>query len=107
MPGPVFPISLLVEALAEVGAVLALNSDENRGKIIFLAGIEGWRTHRPIEPGAELHMEAKLVARRHTYGKGHVLATQNGNPVAEGDLMFMLRADTQEGTAEQAMAVGA
>ena len=47
-PGyPVMPGALLVEALAEVGAVAALGLSENRGKIAVLTGLDGWRFRRP------------------------------------------------------------
>ncbi len=95
-PGLNFPISMLIEALAEVGAVLALNNDGNKGKIIFLAGVENWRTYKPIQRGCEIRMEAVLVAKRQAYGKGHVVAVQGGCPVAEGDLMFVLREPSQD-----------
>jgi 3-hydroxymyristoyl/3-hydroxydecanoyl-(acyl carrier protein) dehydratase len=103
-PGLIFPISVLIEALAEVGAILALNNDENRGKIIFLAGVENWRAHKPIERGVELEMEAEIVAKRRAFGKGHVMAMQHGSLVAEGDLMFMLQEQAQDAAVGQAVA---
>lgn len=90
-PGfPVMPGALLVEALAEVGAVAALGLPENRGKIAMLTGLDGWRFRRPALPGAEVRLETTLTARRSNYGKGHAVATSGGEVLAEGDISFAI-----------------
>jgi 3-hydroxyacyl-[acyl-carrier-protein] dehydratase len=90
-PGaPVMPGALLVEALAEVGAVAALGLPENQGKIAVLTGLDGWRFRRPALPGHSVRLEVTLTARRSNYGKGHAVATSEGTLLAEGDISFAL-----------------
>jgi 3-hydroxyacyl-[acyl-carrier-protein] dehydratase len=90
-PGfPVMPGALLVEALAEVGAVIALALPENSGKIAMLTGLDGWKFRKPALPGAEVRLETTLVARRSNYGKAHAVASSEGVTLAEGDLSFAI-----------------
>ncbi|MPZ16143.1 MAG: 3-hydroxyacyl-ACP dehydratase FabZ [Chloroflexi bacterium] len=90
-PGfPVMPGALLVEALAEVGAIAALGLREHRGKIAMLTGLDGWRFRRPVRPGYEVRLETTLTARRSNYGKGHAVATSEGAVCAEGDISFAI-----------------
>ena len=90
-PGaPVMPGALLVEALAEVGAVAALGLPENQGKIAVLTGLDGWRFRRPALPGHSVRLEVTLTARRSNYGKGHAVASSEGRMLAEGDISFAL-----------------
>ena len=90
-PGyPVMPGALLVEALAEVGAVAALGLPENRGKIAVLTGLDGWRFRRPAVPGVEVRLETVLTARRSNYGKGHATASGPDGLLAEGDIAFAI-----------------
>ena len=90
-PGyPVMPGALLVEALAEVGAVAALGLSENRGKIAVLTGLDGWRFRRPALPGHEVRLETVLTARRSNYGKGHAAATGDDRLLAEGNIAFAI-----------------
>ena len=90
-PGyPVMPGALLVEALAEVGAVAALGLPENHGKIAVLTGLEHWRFRRPALPGHEVRLETVLTARRSNFGRGHSTATTDGTLLAEGDLSFAI-----------------
>jgi 3-hydroxyacyl-[acyl-carrier-protein] dehydratase len=90
-PGyPVLPGALLVEALAEVGAVAALGLPENHGKIAVLTGLDGWRFRRPAVPGFAVRLETVLTARRSNYGKGHATASAESGVLAEGDLAFAI-----------------
>ena len=90
-PGfPVMPGALLVEALAEVGAVAALGLPENQGKIAMLTGLDGWRFRRPALPGNEVRLEVTVTARRSNSGKGRAEATSNGQLLAEGELSFAI-----------------
>lgn len=88
-PGfPVMPGALLVEALAEVGAVAALGLPENKGKIAMLTGLDSWRFRRPALPGHEVLLETVMTARRSNFGKAHCIATSEGQVLAEGNLSF-------------------
>ena len=96
-PGfPVMPGALLAEALAEVGAVAALGLPENKGKIAMLTGLDGWRFRKPALPGDQVRLEVTVTARRSNYGKGHGVASCNGETLAEGDLSFAIVARPQE-----------
>lgn len=90
-PGyPVMPGALLVEALAEVGAVAALGLPENHGKIAVLTGLDRWRFRRPALPGNEVRLETVLTARRSNYGKGHATASGESGLLADGDIAFAI-----------------
>jgi 3-hydroxyacyl-[acyl-carrier-protein] dehydratase len=90
-PGyPIFPGALLVEALAEVGAVAALGLEANRGKLAVLTGLDNWRFRRPALPGRVLRLEVKLTAVRGNFGRGHGRATAEGDLLAEGDISFAI-----------------
>lgn len=90
-PGyPVFPGALLVEALAEVGAVAALGLPEHQGKLAVLTGLDGWRFRRPALPGRAVRLEVELVAARGNYGRARARATADGQLLAEGELAFAI-----------------
>jgi 3-hydroxyacyl-[acyl-carrier-protein] dehydratase len=90
-PGyPIFPGALLVEALAEVGAVAALGLESNQGKLAVLTGLDNWRFRRPALPGHVLRLEVSLTAVRGNFGRGHGRATAEGDLLAEGDISFAI-----------------
>jgi 3-hydroxyacyl-[acyl-carrier-protein] dehydratase len=92
-PGkPIMPGVLIVEAMAQVGAVVILRQPENAGKIVYFAGIDSMRFKKPVVPGDTLRMEIVLEKMRRSIGKGHAVATVDGKVVAEGDLMFAVGA---------------
>lgn len=90
-PGyPVMPGVLIVEALAQVGAVAMLSMEDNQGKIGLFAGIDGFRFKDQVKPGDTLVLEVEMTRVRGTVGKGHGRALVSDKVVAEGDLMFAL-----------------
>ena len=90
-PGaPVMPGVLIVEALAQVGAVLALKLPENRGKLAFFAGIDRIRFRKPVVPGDTLRLEVELRRMRGPVGKGIVQASVDEVVVADGELTFAI-----------------
>ena len=90
-PGyPVMPGVLIVEALAQVGAVVLLKKPENAGKIALFAGIDGFRFRRQVVPGDTLRLEVELTKMRGPVGKGSVKATVDGEVAAEGEMMFAI-----------------
>lgn len=90
-PGyPVFPGVLIVEALAQVGAVAILSQAENKGKLVFFGGIDGFRFRKPVVPGDSLRLEVRLTRVRGPVGKGTARASVEEKAVAEGELTFAL-----------------
>lgn len=88
-PGaPVMPGVLIVEAIAQTGACLALRSPAFAGRIPYFAGIDGVRFRRPVIPGDRLVMEAEVKWVRGRVGKIAGRATVGGAVVAEGEFTF-------------------
>jgi 3-hydroxyacyl-[acyl-carrier-protein] dehydratase len=91
-PGrPMMPGVIMVEALAQAGAVAALAADGNRGKLALFAGIDDLRFKRLVEPGDELLLECTLEAARGPVGKGRARATVGGALAVRGTLTFALQ----------------
>ena len=93
---PVMPGVLIVEALAQVGAVGVMAKEEFRGKLALFAGIDGVRFRRQVIPGDVLRLEVEILRLRGSAGRGKGSATVNGERVCEADLMFAF-ADRVEG----------
>lgn len=90
-PGyPVMPGVLIVEALAQVGGVALLNSEQFKGRLAFLTGIDNARFKRQVVPGDQLKLEVEFVKMRGTMGKGHGIATVDGELAAEADILFAI-----------------
>jgi len=84
----VMPGVLIVEALAQVGAVALLSMEEYQGKLAFFAGIDGVRFKRQVRPGDTLRLSVTLDAIRRGVGKGHATATVGDALAARGELLF-------------------
>jgi 3-hydroxyacyl-[acyl-carrier-protein] dehydratase len=92
-PGyPVMPGVLLVEALAQVGAVALLGMPENKGKLAFFAGVDEVRFKRQVVPGDVLRIELTLTRVRGPIGQGSGEATVDGQLACRGTFMFALGA---------------
>ena len=85
---PVMPGVLIVEALAQVGAVALLGLDEYKGKMAFFAGIDGVRFKRQVRPGDTLRLEVEIGKMRRGVGSGTARATVDGELAVRGELMF-------------------
>src|SRR3954470_7750501 len=88
-PGrPVMPGVLIVEAMAQTGAVAVLAQEENRGKIAYFAGIDDCRFKRIVEPGDELELVCELDRVRGPIGRGKAEARVGGELAARATLTF-------------------
>ena len=87
---PVMPGVLIVEALAQTGAVAILSLEENKGKIAFFGGINKCRFKGKVKPGDKLRLETKIIRRKGPLGVGEAVATVDGKVVASGELTFMV-----------------
>lgn len=87
---PVMPGVLIVEALAQVGAVAMLKKEENRGRLAFFTGIDNCRFKKQVKPGDQLHLEVVMTRVRGPIGKGKAVATVDGEIVCETEIMFAL-----------------
>ena len=90
-PGfPIMPGVLIVEALAQAGAVLLLSDESARGQIPLFAGIEKCRFRQQVVPGDTLTLALEVIARRGPVGKGRATARVNDTVAAECELTFAL-----------------
>lgn len=85
---PIMPGVLIVEAMAQAGAVAVLSQEENRGRLALFAGIDGVRFKRIVEPGDELILSCELGRARGPIGKGQAEARVGGELAARGTLTF-------------------
>ena len=95
-PGhPVMPCVLLMETLAQLGAVGILTREEFRGAIPMFAGINKCRFKKPVVPGDVLEMEVEITKMRRTIGTGHGIARVDGEIVCEGEFLFHIAMPTE------------
>jgi 3-hydroxyacyl-[acyl-carrier-protein] dehydratase len=85
---PVMPGVLIVEAMAQAGAVAVLIEPENRGKIAFFAGIDDCRFKRVVEPGDVLSLVCEIDTVRGPIGRGRATAHVGDELAARGTLTF-------------------
>lgn len=88
---PVMPGVLIVEALAQIGAIAVLKMEENKGKLGFLAGVDKCRFKRQVKPGDQLKLEVEIIRMRGAIGKGKGTATVNGEVACQAEIMFALQ----------------
>lgn len=86
----VMPGVLIIEALAQVGAVAILSSEENIGKIAFFAGIKEAKFRRQVVPGDTLRLETKLTKVRGRIGIGEAKAYVGDELACEATLTFAI-----------------
>lgn len=85
---PVMPGVLIVEAMAQAGAVAVLIEEENRGKIAFFAGIDDCRFKRVVEPGDVLTLACEIDTVRGPIGRGKATAHVGDALAARATLTF-------------------
>ena len=84
----VMPGVLIIEALAQVGAVAILSLPENKGKLAFFGGIKNARFKKQVRPGDVLELSCELIERRGPIGFGKAVAKVDGKVAAQGELTF-------------------
>ena len=93
-PGmPVMPGVLIIEALAQVGAVALLSEEENKGKVAFFGGIDNARFKDKVVPGDVLRLEVEIIRKKGPVGYGMAKAYKQGSkkPCAHAELMFVVQ----------------
>lgn len=90
-PGePVMPGVLIIEALAQTGAVAMLSREEFKGKIAFFGGIDKAKFRGKVTPGDTLRLEVEMLKIKRNAGIGKGTAYVDGKKVAEAELTFMI-----------------
>lgn len=90
---PIMPGVLLVESLAQAGAVAVLSYPENRGKLVLFAGIDECRFRRVVVPGDTLRLEITVEKLGRVSGRARAVATVDGEVAVEALLSFILPRD--------------
>ena len=90
---PVMPGVLIIEALAQVGAVALLSEEENKGKVAFFGGIDNARFKDKVVPGDVLRLEVEIIRKKGPVGHGMAKAYKQGSkkPCAHAELMFVVQ----------------
>ena len=90
-PGnPIMPGVLIVESLAQTGAVAILSMGENKGKNALFGGIDKLRFKRQVVPGDRLKLEVRIIKKKGPIGIGEAIATVDGKVAAKGELTFAI-----------------
>ena len=90
-PGqPIMPGVLILEALAQVGAVAILSVPENRGKLALFGGVKNARFRRQVVPGDVLELECELIRQMGPVGVGKATAKVDGKVACTAELTFAL-----------------
>lgn len=90
-PGnPIMPGVLIIEALAQVGAVCALSVPENAGKLAVFGGIKEARFRRQVVPGDVLRLRCEILRQKGPVGIGKASATVDGQTACTAELTFVL-----------------
>lgn len=87
---PVMPGVLIIEAMAQAGAVALLSMDDFKGKTAYFGGIDKAKFRKKVVPGDTLILEVELTKVRSSAGCGKGIAYVDGKKVAEAELTFMI-----------------
>ena len=86
----VMPGVLMVEALAQAGAVIILSLEENKGKIAYFAGIDKCKFKQKVIPGDTLELDVEIIAQKGPIGVGKAVARVNGKVAVQAELKFAI-----------------
>lgn len=84
------PGVIIIEALAQTGALAALSLPENKGRLALFAGIEKARFRRPVRPGETLDMTTRVTRQRGPIGEAQAIATVDGAVACQAVLRFAI-----------------
>lgn len=87
---PVMPGVLIIEALAQVGAVVILSQEKFKGKLAYFAGINKAKFRKKVIPGDVLRLEVEIIKTKGPIGIGRALATVDGEKAVEAELTFAI-----------------
>lgn len=87
---PVMPGVLIVEALAQTGAVAILSQEENKGKVAYFGAINHAKFKKKVVPGDRLRLECRIIKRKGPVGIGSAVATVDGQIAVSAELTFMI-----------------
>jgi 3-hydroxyacyl-[acyl-carrier-protein] dehydratase len=87
---PVMPGVLIIEALAQAGAVAILSQENFKGKIAFFGGINKAKFRKKVVPGDTLRLEVEIVKIKGPAGIGNAVAYVDDKKAAEAEIMFMI-----------------
>lgn len=85
---PVMPGVLIIEALAQAGAVAILSLEENKGKTAYFAAINAAKFKQKVAPGDVLILETEIIKQKGPMGIGKATATVNGKVAVQAELTF-------------------
>jgi 3-hydroxyacyl-[acyl-carrier-protein] dehydratase len=88
---PVVPGVLMLEMLAQAGAVAMLAMPENKGKIGFFGGVKEAKFRRQVVPGDELRLEVEIIKVKGPVGIGKGVATVNGEKAVSAEISFAIK----------------
>lgn len=87
----VMPGVLLLEALAQTGAVALLKEEENRGKTVFFGGVKNARFRKQVIPGDVVELHCEIIKRKGPVGVGTAVATVDGKKAVEAEISFAIQ----------------
>lgn len=87
---PVMPGVLIVEALAQAGAVAILSMPENKGKVAYFGAINSAKFKKKVVPGDKLKLECEIIKQKGPVGVGKATATVDGKVAVAAELTFMI-----------------
>lgn len=86
----VMPGVLILEALAQLGAVAILTEEENKGKLAFFGGVKNCRFKKQVIPGDVIEMECEIIERKGPIGVGKAVAKVDGKVAVMAELTFAI-----------------
>lgn len=90
-PGnPIMPGVLMIEALAQTGAIAILSQENTKGKNALFGGVDKLKFKRQVVPGDVLKLEVKIIKQKGPVGVGEAIATVDGKVAVKGELTFAI-----------------